>query len=32
MPTISLYAWLRRGWVTGRRVEGHYRRPWAISA
>jgi DNA invertase Pin-like site-specific DNA recombinase len=32
MPMISLYAWLRRGWVTARRIEEHPRQPWAISA
>jgi DNA invertase Pin-like site-specific DNA recombinase len=32
MPMISLYAWLRRGWIHARRVEDHPRRPWAISA
>lgn len=32
MPTISLYAWLRRGWVQGRQVNEVPRRPWAIRA
>jgi len=32
MPMISLYAWLRRGWVRARRIEEHPRQPWAISA
>lgn len=32
MPTISLYAWLRRGWAHGRQIDTAPRRPWAISA
>jgi len=32
MPMISLYAWLRRGWVRARRIEEHPRKPWAIHA
>jgi hypothetical protein len=32
MPMISLYAWLRRGWVRARRIEEHSRKPWAIFA
>jgi hypothetical protein len=32
MPMISLYAWLRRGWVRARRIEEHPRQPWAIFA
>jgi len=31
MPTISLYAWLRRGWVQGRRLD-EPTRPWALFA
>ena len=31
MPTISLYAWLRRGWVKGRRLE-EPTKPWVIHA
>jgi DNA invertase Pin-like site-specific DNA recombinase len=32
MPTISLYAWLRRGWVHGRQIKKLPQRPWAIRA
>jgi DNA invertase Pin-like site-specific DNA recombinase len=32
MPMISLYAWMRRGWVRARRIEEHPRQPWAIFA
>lgn len=32
MPMITLFAWLRRGWVSARRVEEHSRRPWVIAA
>jgi len=32
MPTITLYAWLRRGWVHGRQMEKLPRGPWAIRA
>lgn len=32
MPMISLYAWLRRGWVRARRIEQHPRKPWVILA
>jgi DNA invertase Pin-like site-specific DNA recombinase len=32
MPTISLYSWVKRGWVRARRVEHHPRRPWVIFA
>jgi DNA invertase Pin-like site-specific DNA recombinase len=32
MPMITLFAWLRRGWVSARRVDEHPRRPWAIIA
>jgi DNA invertase Pin-like site-specific DNA recombinase len=31
MPTISLYAWLRRGWVQGRRLDEPLR-PWVLCA
>lgn len=31
MPTISLYAWLRRGWVRGRQLD-EQGRPWLIEA
>jgi DNA invertase Pin-like site-specific DNA recombinase len=31
MPTISLYSWLRRGWVRGRQLD-EIGRPWAIWA
>ena len=32
MPTISLYAWVRRGWVRARRIKEHPRQPWAVFA
>jgi hypothetical protein len=32
MPVISLYAWLRRGWVRARQLDGCRRRPWAVFA
>ncbi len=32
MPMISLYAWVRRGWVRARRIDEHPRTPWAIYA
>ena len=31
MPVITLYSWLRRGWVEGRRLD-EPRRPWVIHA
>jgi hypothetical protein len=31
MPTISLYSWIRRGWVRSRQLD-EFRRPWAIWA
>jgi DNA invertase Pin-like site-specific DNA recombinase len=31
MPTITLYSWLRRGWIGGRQL-GAPHRPWAIHA
>jgi len=31
MPTISLYTWIRRGWVRSRQIDGTHR-PWAIWA
>jgi len=31
MPTITLYAWLRRGWVKGRQLDVS-NRPWVIRA
>jgi DNA invertase Pin-like site-specific DNA recombinase len=31
MPTITLYSWLRRGWIRGRQLDIP-RRPWAIHA
>ena len=32
MPSISLYSWLRRGWVQGRRVADDARNPWILQA
>jgi DNA invertase Pin-like site-specific DNA recombinase len=32
MSYITLYAWLSRGWVHGRQLTEHVRRPWAIFA
>jgi hypothetical protein len=32
MPVITLYAWLRRGWIQGRQIDNHVRRPWVIRA
>jgi DNA invertase Pin-like site-specific DNA recombinase len=32
MPPISLYVWLRRGWVSGRQLEDEPHRPWVIRA
>jgi hypothetical protein len=32
MSYITLYAWLGRGWVHGRQLTEHIRRPWAIRA
>jgi hypothetical protein len=32
MPPVSLYSWLRRGWVTGRRLEDEPHQPWVIRA
>jgi DNA invertase Pin-like site-specific DNA recombinase len=32
MPTITLYSWLRRGWVQGRQSEKLPSAPWAIRA
>jgi hypothetical protein len=31
MPTVTLYSWLRRGWVRGRQLNAP-RRPWALWA
>jgi DNA invertase Pin-like site-specific DNA recombinase len=32
MPTITLYSWLRRGWVQGRQLADDPQRPWVIAA
>lgn len=32
MPTITLYSWLRRGWVHGRQLTDDPHRPWVIMA
>ena len=32
MPTVTLYSWLRRGWIQGRRLEDEPQRPWALRA
>jgi len=32
MAYVTLCAWLNRGWVQGRRLTEHVRRPWAIRA
>jgi DNA invertase Pin-like site-specific DNA recombinase len=31
MPSITLYSWMKRGWVKGRQLE-EVRRPWVIEA
>ena len=32
MPTVTLYSWLRRGWIQGRRLEDEPMRPWVLRA
>jgi hypothetical protein len=32
IPTVTLYNWLRRGWVGGRQLLEQPRKPWVIRA